>query len=405
MVDDEKELLFAVVGMLKNEFGEGRVKGTSDPTEAMRWLTNERPSVLITDVRMPEISGLELIQRVQETWGAIPTIVITAFPSDSVVGQVKRGGFTFLPKPFSIRSLLEAVRQLELVTPPSFSGSIAVSTLADLLQLYAISNNTGMLSVRSGTRLGEVWFERGQITHAVAGDKQGFEAFSEVVTWPRGSFGWKTRRTDLRTIHISVSELLLEAFRLLDEASQEHGAPPDEVLLPEPVALPGPAARGPSESPPPTLSSSPGSALLAQDFPGDDGFPDITSPTKKEQFMSNITESLTKLNAIDGFIGAALVDSDSGMTLGIQGGGGILNLEVAAAGNTEVVRAKRKTMKNLNLRDDIEDILITLRTQYHLIRPLKSRPGVFFYLALDRTRANLAMARFSLADVEKELAL
>ncbi len=121
--------------------------------------------------------------------------------------------------------------------------------------------------------------------------------------------------------------------------------------------------------------------------------------------MSNITESLEKIQRIDGFLGAALVDSESGMTLGMNGGGPNLNLEIAAAGNTEVVRAKRKTVKNLNLRDDIEDILITLGKQYHLIRPLRSRPGVFFYVALDRTRANLAMARLTLGDVEKDLAL
>jgi len=119
--------------------------------------------------------------------------------------------------------------------------------------------------------------------------------------------------------------------------------------------------------------------------------------------MSNITESLEKIQRIDGFLGTALVDSESGMTLGVNGGGPNLNLEVAAAGNTEVVRAKRKTMKNLNLRDDIEDILITLGKQYHLIRPMRSRPGVFVYVALDRTRANLAMARLTLADVEKDL--
>ena len=116
----------------------------------------------------------------------------------------------------------------------------------------------------------------------------------------------------------------------------------------------------------------------------------------------NIKEALNKLNSIDGFIGAALVDSESGMLLG-QEGGGAVNLEVAAAGNTEVVRAKRKTMANLNLKDTIEDILITLGKQYHLIRPLRSRGSLFFYVALDRTRANLAMARIALADVEKDL--
>ena len=116
----------------------------------------------------------------------------------------------------------------------------------------------------------------------------------------------------------------------------------------------------------------------------------------------NIKESLAKLNAIDGFVGAALVDSESGMLLGQEGGNG-LNLEVAAAGNTEVVRAKRKAMANLNLKDGIEDMLITLGRQYHLIRPLRSRNTLFFYVALDRSRANLAMARITVADVEKEL--
>lgn len=60
-------------------------------------------------------------------------------------------------------------------------------------------------------------------------------------------------------------------------------------------------------------------------------------------------------------------------------------------------------MQNLGLKESIEDILITLSKQYHLIRPLRSRSTLFFYLALDRNRANLAMARIALADVEKEL--
>lgn len=120
--------------------------------------------------------------------------------------------------------------------------------------------------------------------------------------------------------------------------------------------------------------------------------------------MANIKESLSKLDSIDGFIGACLCDAESGMVLGTEGGGSI-NLEVAGAGNTEVVRAKRKAAKSLGLKDDIEDILITLGKQYHMIRPLKAKPQVFFYVALDRSRANLGMARLTLADVEKELSL
>ncbi len=120
---------------------------------------------------------------------------------------------------------------------------------------------------------------------------------------------------------------------------------------------------------------------------------------------NNIKENLSKLEGIEGFVGAALSDSDSGMCIGFLGGGSSINLEVAAAANTEVVRSKRKAVKALNLRDDIEDILISLGKQYHLIRPVRSRPSLFYYLVLDRSRSNLAMARYTLAETERELPL
>ena len=116
---------------------------------------------------------------------------------------------------------------------------------------------------------------------------------------------------------------------------------------------------------------------------------------------TNIQAALEKLRSIDGFIGACLVDSESGMLLGSEGGGGAVNLEIAGAANTEVVRAKRKAMKALNLKDEIEDMLISLGKQYHLVRLLKSRPSLFFYIVLDRSRANLALARMHLADAER----
>jgi hypothetical protein len=121
--------------------------------------------------------------------------------------------------------------------------------------------------------------------------------------------------------------------------------------------------------------------------------------------MANLKETLTKMSEISGFLGACIVDSSSGMMLGAEGGGSTLNLEVAAAGNTEVVRAKRKTIASLGLKDTIEDILITLGKQYHLIRPLSVKDGLFAYLVLDKAKSNLAMARLTLAEAEKELTI
>lgn len=113
--------------------------------------------------------------------------------------------------------------------------------------------------------------------------------------------------------------------------------------------------------------------------------------------------SLESLKDIDGYLASALVDSDSGMMLGQDGTA--LDLDVAAAGNTEVVKAKRKTVNKLKLNDTIEDILITLTKQYHMIRPLETNQSLFVYLVLDRSRSNLAMARHELRTFEKTLDL
>lgn len=118
--------------------------------------------------------------------------------------------------------------------------------------------------------------------------------------------------------------------------------------------------------------------------------------------MANVINSLNKLNSeVTGILGAALVDHESGMCLGTVGNG--INLDVAAAGNTEVVRAKMRVMDQLGIEGNIEDILITLEKQYHIIRPVNKT--LFLYLAIDRKRGNLAMARHTLASVGADVTL
>ena len=116
--------------------------------------------------------------------------------------------------------------------------------------------------------------------------------------------------------------------------------------------------------------------------------------------MTDITKSLDQLMQIDNAIGCAIVDYESGMTLGHAGGG--VDLELAGAGNSEVVKAKMKTMESLGIKGDIEDILITLEKQLHIIRPTASHEGLFIYLVLDK-KANLALARRKVEAVESSL--
>ncbi len=117
--------------------------------------------------------------------------------------------------------------------------------------------------------------------------------------------------------------------------------------------------------------------------------------------MATIKQTLDELMTADGAMCAAIVDSGSGMMLGSIGTG--VDLEVAAAGNSEVIRAKNKVMRQLGLNDVIEDILITLGKQYHLIRPSSRKEGVFIYYVLERAKSNLALARRKVQDVDKEM--
>ena len=119
--------------------------------------------------------------------------------------------------------------------------------------------------------------------------------------------------------------------------------------------------------------------------------------------MANIKATLDELMTLDGALCAAVVDSASGMMLGSAGSG--VDLEVAAAGNTEVMRAKVKTMRALGLNDVIDDMLITLGKQYHIIRPSAKLAGIFIYYVLDSSRANLALARRKINDVEAKMTM
>ena len=83
-----------------------------------------------------------------------------------------------------------------------------------------------------------------------------------------------------------------------------------------------------------------------------------------------------------------------------------MDMNIAAAGNTDVVRAKVRTLEMLGLQDGIEAILITLDSQYHLIRLLQGRRSgeqLFLYLSLNKNRANLGLARHQLRKIEAEL--
>lgn len=399
LVDDEEVLAWSLSNRLARVRPSWEIHTANTGEAALARIQSGPTDLLVADVRMPGMSGIDLIVAARGEHPRLPVIVMTAFQTPDIQ-RISGAPYTgFLEKPFEFDRLLELVEEALKPQPVGFSGAISVSTLPDIVQLYVLSSTTGMLVVNHRSGEGRLWFDRGAVLHAITATARGDAAFYEIMTWSGGEFRMRVgAKAPERTIESSWQELLIESCRRIDEKQRR------EELGGDPAAPEPPTTRGWSQAPPPPDSDV--DAFFDQ-FTVEDAFPanQQQTTTITEVIDMNIKDCLAKLNQLDGFIGSALVDSDSGMLLGTEGGGSILNLEIAAASNTEVVRAKRKAIHNLSLKDGIEDILITLGKQYHLIRPLRARPAIFFYIALDRSRANLAMARIALADVEKELTI
>lgn len=103
-------------------------------------------------------------------------------------------------------------------------------------------------------------------------------------------------------------------------------------------------------------------------------------------------EAFEKMAAdIPGFIAASLVDIDSGMTLAVKSTRSDFDLAVASAYNSELVKQKMKIVKALNLKTNLEDMILTLGDQIHFIKVLS--PTMFVYLAADRSSSNIAIVR------------
>lgn len=116
-------------------------------------------------------------------------------------------------------------------------------------------------------------------------------------------------------------------------------------------------------------------------------------------------ERLRGALTLPGVLGLALVNWRTGTVLCAFGREPSSGVETAALGNVAVFRDKQSVIDSLHLGDQVEEILITLQRQYHLIRPVQSNPDVFLYGMLARAQTTLVMARFHLLELERELKL
>ncbi|APR78305.1 Hypothetical protein A7982_03652 [Minicystis rosea] len=375
VADDESLFRTSAVDSLRARFKSVRILDAATGTEALEILGREVIDVLVTDLQMPGRSGLDLVAHVAAHRLPVQVIVVSAHATDETrVSLGELGALACLDKPIDLGMLHQTVERMLQLPRSRVSGV----TIAGFVQLLQVEQQSCALRVTSTAGSGTLIFEKGALIDARTVEAQGDAAAMEIFSLPDTSLEvLGTVPVERVTITQPLSFLLLESARYRDEesaaASPAHwemlGVEADIELLPAQEA---------------------------------------TKAHKRQQEfdMATIQQSLRASMEIEGALGAALVDWQSGMTLGTAGGGANLDLEVAAAGNTEVVRAKMRVAEALKLDDIIEDFLITLGKQYHIIRPLrKGGTSLFFYVVIDRKRGNLGLARHQLSKIENELTI
>src|SRR5215213_8439162 len=110
IVDDDQSIRFVLEKALARE--ELAVRSFSSGRDVMAALASDEPQVLVSDIRMPGGSGIELLHRIKSTHPALPVIIMTAYSDlDSAVSAFQGGAFDYLPKPFDVPKAVELIRR------------------------------------------------------------------------------------------------------------------------------------------------------------------------------------------------------------------------------------------------------------------------------------------------------
>lgn len=274
LVVEDEALLLDAISMALGRTGSLRISRAHDASEALAIARVDLPDVVITDVKMPGISGLELLELLRNDFPTLPIVVMSAF-GPSVRRQALRKGAThFLDKPFPIaelRGVLQSVlvkRGSMMPTPSdaSFEGAIESLSVPDIIQVACMTRGSARIELSSSAGSGLLFIEGSNVVDAEWEGRSGIDAVRAAMSLGSGRFRvYSGTSHEPRSIHMPWTELVMECARLQDEQRASSAEAPSPVVQPPagPATLASPplsAASSSVESPPSAASSSVGPA-------------------------------------------------------------------------------------------------------------------------------------------------
>jgi CheY-like chemotaxis protein len=233
LLDDDQDILDLYREMLASLPSEPEIHTANSGARAIALLEAEPFTLLISDLKMPKMDGLQLLTIVRKRFPTLRTVVMSALNDEQFKDRAYSMGIDqFLEKPRTGKEINYFCECIEGILVKGDNGGfrgVQSKSLMDIIQLECLSQSSSVLKITTGPVEGKIWIEMGEVIDAVASDATGEEAFQLIASWKGGHFeilpAEKGRR---KTIHSSYHALLLETAQAMDEAAQSASGAPKE---------------------------------------------------------------------------------------------------------------------------------------------------------------------------------
>jgi CheY-like chemotaxis protein len=221
IVDDEETLTWSMARSLSKDRNKYEVLVANTGREALNLLKKNKIDVLISDIRMPDINGLDLLVKVKKDYPQTSVVIMTAYGSPDLQKEARqRGSLFYIEKPFEIIDIRNIIINL-IGKKKGFQGEVVGLTLTDIIQMNCSSRLTTALIITNDVEKGVIYFNDGEVIHAECGEEQGTDAFYKILNWEEGEFVSNIGvLPPIKTIDQSWEYLLMEAMARNDEKNK-----------------------------------------------------------------------------------------------------------------------------------------------------------------------------------------
>jgi len=222
LVDDDPNLLEVYGELLKQLPSQPEIFTTTSGARAMAMLEAEPFRLLICDLRMPKVDGLQVLSIVRRKYPRLRTVALTSVVDEHFRSRVYALGVDlFWHKPATEQETQMFMECLESLLGQELEGGfrgVQSKSLVDIIQMECLSQSSSVLRISNGTLTGRIWIQDGELIDAEAGELGGEPAFQKILSWKKGAFETLPAEPSRpRTILKPYNALLLESAQAMDE--------------------------------------------------------------------------------------------------------------------------------------------------------------------------------------------